>query len=74
MKEIIGKIGRNEFMKAIKKGSREGFYEFHVGWAAKDRPHINKKKYARRKSQSWKNDWDFFYIKGISILFKYQYP
>jgi hypothetical protein len=63
-KVIIGTLGQEDFFKAIRKGSREADYELNVGWSAKTKPHTNKKKYKRNKSQSWKSDWDFCFIKN----------
>jgi hypothetical protein len=44
-----------DFIKANRRGSREADYLFRDGWIATDRPHKNKKKYNRKKSdQDWK--------------------
>jgi hypothetical protein len=58
-KIIIGTIGKDTFLKAIRKGSRDADYDINNGWVEKNKPHKNKKKYDRKTSQSWKRDWDF---------------
>jgi len=55
MKTIIGTIKQEDFLKAIRKGSRDAAFEVRDGWVAVNRPHKNKRKYNRKASQSWKN-------------------
>ena len=46
-----------DYLKSNRKGSREAELMFSTGWAAKDRPHKNSKKFDRKQEKrNWKND------------------
>ena len=47
----------SDYLKSNRKGSREAELMISPGWAAKDRPHKNRKMYDRKQEKrDWKND------------------
>lgn len=61
------KITKEEIIRIYKKVGREIDLERDSGFHSTDRVHRNRKKY-NRKSQSWKNDWLFSFIRTVNWI------